>query len=102
MPATTGGIYGSVTRGPLRPVCSAELACDGPAKDAVLVFSKDGGLAARVTTDVHGHYRLKLAAGLYTVRLGARSASLGRLEPRKVLVGRTFARRNFSIDTGIR
>jgi hypothetical protein len=68
-----------------------------------LVFSRSGHVAGRAVTDTLGRYRVRLPAGLYSVR---RSASTGidrKLEPNRVRVyaGR-FVRADFSIDTGIR
>jgi hypothetical protein len=98
--ATTvrSGLYGTVTRGPIAPVCVAEEPCSEPAAGAVLVFWRNGTAVARTTVAADGSYRLHLAAGVYTVR-----ASQKRIEPvtARVIVGR-MARLDFSIDTGIR
>lgn len=92
------GLYGTVTRGPIAPVCVAEQPCTEPAAGAVLVFWRNGTAVARTTVAADGSYRLHLAAGVYTVR-----ASQKRIEPvtARVIVGR-MARLDFSIDTGIR
>jgi hypothetical protein len=92
------GAYGTVTRGPITPVCSAEQPCSGPATGAVLTFFKGGQQSAKVTVGNAGAYRIRLAPGLYTVR-----SSMRRLTPVTVRIspGR-MTKVDFSIDTGIR
>jgi len=93
-----GGLAGIVTIGPITPVCVAEQPCTKPLAGAVLVFSHGGAEVVRVTTRRDGSYRVRLAAGLYTVR-----SSIRRLEPTNVRVRAGSTRRvDFSIDTGIR
>lgn len=91
------GLYGTVMRGPITPVCVAELPCSAPAAGAVLVFTR-GAVIDRVTVASDGSYRLRLPAGAYSVRSGVK-----KLEPTvaRVYTGR-MARLDFSIDTGIR
>jgi hypothetical protein len=91
------GLYGTVMKGPITPVCVAEMPCSAPAAGAVLVFTR-GAVVDRVTVAADGSYRLRLPAGTYAVRAGGR-----RLEPTlaRVYTGR-MARVDFSIDTGIR
>jgi hypothetical protein len=98
--ATRSGLYGTVMRGPITPVCVAEQPCDEPAAGAVLVFSQAGsGIAGRARVKANGSYRITLAAGTYTVR----TRSGRRIDPTTVRVraGR-FRNVDFSIDTGIR
>ena len=98
-----GGLDGVVTRGPITPVCVAEQPCDEPAKNVTLLFSRNDHVAGRVVTDGAGHYRLRLPAGVYTVRRPSTAALDRKLEPNRVRVyaGR-LSRVDFSIDTGIR
>jgi len=101
--ATTSGLHGLVVRGPITPMCVAEQPCTAPAKNVTLVFSKSGRVIARSKTDGAGRYRLRLPPGRYRVGL-PNAPQIGRgLEPNHALVvaGRN-ARRDFSIDTGIR
>ena len=42
------GLHGVVTRGPTRPVCEIGVPCSQPAVGAVLVFSRNGTVAAKV------------------------------------------------------
>ena len=97
------GLRGTVTRGPVSPVCVAEQPCSEPAPNVTLLFSRRGHVAARSTTDATGRYRIRLAPGRYQV---SRTAQLriGRgFDPDhvRVLPGR-FTTVDFSIDTGIR
>jgi len=92
-----GILQGTVTIGPLTPVCRAGTPCDGPARHATLTFTRAGrSLTAR--TDAAGRYRLALSRGVWRVR-----ASVGmRIEPAAVTVRAGTHRADFSIDTGIR
>ena len=98
-----GSLQGLVTRGPIVPVCAIEQPCDEPAKDVTLLFSRNDRVVGRVVTDEQGHYRLRLRAGVYTVRRPASGSIDRKLEPNRVRVyaGR-LTRVDFSIDTGIR
>lgn len=91
-------LHGAVRIGPTTPVCSAGVPCSKPAVHAVLTFSR-GTSRVRVTTDARGRYRVRIAAGTWTVR-----ANTGmRLSPVRIVVPRAVtAVRNFAIDTGIR
>ena len=92
------GLFGTVTRGPISPICVAGQPCTAPAAGAVLVFTRGGTDVLRVTVRTNGSYRVRLAPGMYTVR-----ASYRRLEPTTVLVRAGAPKRvDFSIDTGIR
>jgi hypothetical protein len=93
----TGVLYGSVTIGPLTPVCRVGTPCDGPARQAKLTFTH-GLRSVGATTDAGGRYRVRLAIGAWTVR-----ASVGmRMTPAVVVVRKGTHRANFAIDTGIR
>jgi hypothetical protein len=90
-------LWGSVTIGPLTPVCRAGTPCDGPAKQAKLTFSH-GARSVVARTDATGRYRVTLTTGTWTVR-----ASVGmRMTPATVVARAGTHRVNFSIDTGIR
>jgi len=92
------GLYGKVTEGPTSPVCIAGQPCTRPAVGAVITFFRGGTAAGRTTVTADGTYRIRLAAGWYTVR-----ASRRRLEPATVHVRVARpARIDFSLDTGIR
>jgi hypothetical protein len=99
----SSGLRGIVTRGPITPVCVAEQPCTEPARNITLLFSRQGRLVARAVTNDEGRYRVRLAAGLYSVRRPGAVTIGRRLEPdhARVRAGR-FSRVDFSIDTGIR
>jgi hypothetical protein len=100
---TSSGLRGLVTRGPITPVCAAEVPCDGPAKHVTLVFSRNGRVVRRATTSDQGRYRVALAPGLYSVRLQVKQLVGRGLQPEKARVmANRFRRVDFSIDTGIR
>ena len=98
--APRSGLYGTVSRGPITPVCVAEQPCSGPAAGVTLEFrSGNGHLVGRIVTRTDGSYRIALPAGLYAVR-----ATTGRsLDPDGARVKLLrFRRLDFFIDTGIR
>jgi hypothetical protein len=103
--ATTGrGLYGVVTRGPTKPVCSSEEACSERAAHTRLRFLRGTAFVSSVVTDARGRYRVRLPRGVYTVRVaGAPLSGIGgRIEPATVRVRAAWRRQNFDIDTGIR
>lgn len=92
------GIFGTVTKGPITPVCAAEQPCSGPAAGAVLVFLRGSQEVARVTVGSTGAYRIHLPPGSYVVRtrsLRTQSVAV------RVSSGH-MTRADLSIDTGIR
>lgn len=97
-PAAGTGIAGTVTRGPIAPVCTAETPCDAPAAGVAVDVLQGGVAVARVITGVDGRYYVLAVPGDYVIRATGRG-----LTPRSVHVqsGR-FAEVDFSIDTGIR
>ena len=97
--SVTSGLYGTVTRGPISPVCKVGTPCTAPAAGAVLVFLKKGREAGRVRTHRDGTYRITLPGGTYAVRVSPARP----LRPVAAWV-RTghFRHVDFSIDTGIR
>ncbi|MEP6978724.1 MAG: hypothetical protein ABI948_11790 [Thermoleophilia bacterium] len=99
-PAT--GLYGTVHRGPLRPVCSVDEPCDGPA-NVTLIFSRAGKTIGRIHTREDGSYRIRLLPGRYSARTNSPSVFERRPAPAIATVPRVGYRRiNFFIDTGIR
>ena len=99
-PAT--GLYGTVHRGPITPVCRVDVPCDEPAH-VTLVFSRLGRTIARVHTRADGSYRIRLRPGSYTVRTDSQSLFERTPKPSTATVARVGYRRiNFNIDTGIR
>ena len=90
-------VKGTVTIGPLTPVCRAGTPCDGPANRVVLTFSSPSH-AVGATTGAGGGYAVRLSPGTYTV-----TASSGmRITPTQLVVRSAPRRQSFAIDTGIR
>ncbi len=98
---STGVITGTVTRGPIAPVCRIGSPCTAPARKLVLVFRRNS-VAKQTTTDTEGRYRIALAPGLWRVSL-TRTGLGTAVEPRELraVAGRT-RKVDLSIDTGIR
>jgi hypothetical protein len=90
-------LTGSVTRGPITPVCREGVPCSEPAANVKLTFVR-GSTTVSVRTDATGHYRVRLAPGTYAVRTSAGMS----IAPAKVWVRAAVPHRNFAIDTGIR
>jgi len=99
----SSGLRGVVMRGPIAPMCVAEEPCTAPAKNVTLLFSRNDRIVGRAVTDSAGRYRLRLPAGVYSVRRPG-PVGIGRgIEPNQARVyARRFVRVDFSIDTGIR
>ena len=95
----TSGLYGTVTRGPITPVCRAGTPCSAPAPGAVLVFLRQGREEGRVRAQHDGAYRITLPSGTYAVRV----VPARPLRPAAAWVrAGHFRHVDFSIDTGIR
>jgi hypothetical protein len=101
--AAVAGLHGVVMRGPIQPVCQVGKPCSEPAVGAVLIFSRNGREAARARAGAGGRYVVRLAPGLYAVRLTTAPRIGSGLMPRQVRVrSGVDARLDFDIDTGIR
>jgi hypothetical protein len=99
--ATASGLRGKVTLYPARPVCTEDDPCTKPARGALLVFKRNGRIAARVTTTGEAMYRVLLAPGAYTVLAPQYRVGSG-VTPKVVRVPRgRIARVDLQIDTGI-
>jgi hypothetical protein len=97
------GLLGTVTRGPISPVCVAEQPCSERARNVTLVFSVGNHVAGRTITDAAGRYRIRLAPARYQVSRTVQPRIGRGLEPDHVRVfPGGFTRVDFSIDTGIR
>lgn len=98
------GVYGTVKRGPLKPICTRGPSCYGPAPNVTLTFSSGGKTTrkpvARAVTNAKGDYRLTLAPGTYVVQA---KIGIGGVRPTsvRVLAGR-YVRLDLVADTGIR
>jgi hypothetical protein len=96
-----GSLHGTVTRGPITPVCQVGKPCDGPAAHTALFFI-GVGKKWTTSTDAKGRYRIVLAPGTYSVRTDQKP--FGRMtKPSTVRVLANQDRVvNLFIDTGIR
>jgi hypothetical protein len=102
--ATTpaSGLYGTVRKGPITPVCRASQPCDEPAQ-VTLIFARAGRDVGRTRSGADGRYRISLAPGYYAVRTLERIGIGRSIRPREVHVRRGHVDRlNFSLDTGLR
>jgi hypothetical protein len=90
-------VYGAATIGPVTPVCHVGVPCDKPAAQVKLTFTRLGR-SISTTTDGAGHYRLRIAPGIYAVRASAGMS----MRPRNINVHGPQTHLNFAIDTGIR
>lgn len=98
-----GNLHGVVMRGPIAPVCRTGMPCNEPASGAVLVFSRDGRVAARIKIGATGRYTVRLAAGTYLVRQATAPRIGFGIRPDRVRVVKgASTRADFFIDTGIR
>jgi hypothetical protein len=100
--AVVSGLFGTVLRGPITPLCQESQPCSEPAAGVRLTFLRDGTAVRSVVTTSTGRYRVHLPAGSYLVRM-AKESPIERLRPTSVIVRRgVMSRRSFFIDTGIR
>ena len=99
--SSRSGLYGTVRRGPITPVCREGVACDAPARNVILTFSRTG-LVRKTRTDQQGAYRIGLPPGLYSVRTNLKT--FGQTpRPARVHVRAGHSDKIvFTIDTGIR
>src|SRR3954469_18402803 len=74
--ALTTGLTGTVTRGPITPVCQAGVPCDAPMQAAFEV-RRDGKTVASFQTDAQGRFIVKLAPGTYTIVPAAGAGLMG-------------------------
>ena len=90
-------LYGSVTLGPVTPVCQAGVPCDKPAAQVTLSFTR-AGHTFTAKTGATGSYAVRLAPGIYAVRASAGMA----MRPHAINVRAPRTHLDFAIDTGIR
>ena len=98
------GLVGQVLRGPVTPVCRADVPCDAPFSAWFDVLGLGDALMARFHSDSSGAFRVALAPGGYVI-VPSDSAPLMRpsAQRKDVIVGRNgFTRVTLDFDTGIR
>jgi hypothetical protein len=97
------GLFGVVSRGPTKPVCTRDAPCTEPAPHVRLVFVRQGRVFGRALTTSRGRYRVGLPKGAYAVRVAGPQLAIGRgIDPKRVRIAAGWRRQNFEIDTGIR
>jgi hypothetical protein len=100
--ATGSGLYGTVRKGPVQPVCQVGVPCDAPAQ-VMLVFSQGGRVIARVKSSDKGKYRIALDPGFYDVRSTVKIGLTKLPKPHALHVrAGHWDRINLFFDTGIR
>jgi hypothetical protein len=103
--ATGSGVFGTVRKGPVTPVCQQGVPCDAPAQ-VTLVFSRleaSGDVVARIRSTATGRYRVALEPGFYAVRATGKVGLTRLPKPHAVHVRRGhWDRINLFFDTGIR
>ena len=99
----TPNVRGSLTRGPVMPVCIEGRSCDAPAPGVVLIFVRSGQDVRRLTTGIAGRFAIRLQPGVYSVRALRRPLVGGGITPERFRVpaGATVSLR-LHLDTGIR
>lgn len=96
--STAGGVYGTVTKWPVTPVCTDGSPCSAPAAGVTVEAVQGSVVVAKTVTGLRGGYRIKLAPGTY--RLRVRRV----FKPASVLVTvrSGWVHKNLRYDTGIR
>ena len=64
------GLVGTVTRGPIRPVCQIDVPCDEPFSASFRV-QQGSRVVASFRSDSQGRFELRLAPGMYLVVPGS-------------------------------
>jgi len=103
--ATGSGLYGTVRKGPVKPVCQVGVPCDAPVTKTMLVFVRSGFQleGANVRSTAQGTYRIALPPGYYTVRATVKIGLTKLPRPHAIHVrAGHWDKINFFIDTGIR
>ena len=99
--ALTTGLTGTVTRGPVTPVCRPDVPCDAPLQ-ASFEVRRAGRTVASFQTDAQGRFTVKLAPGSYTI-VPVGNVGLMGSQTRDVTVGpEGLTEVQIAFDTGIR
>lgn len=101
--ATTTGLEGFVSRGPIAPVCQPSVPCDEPMA-ATFTAWRAGVPVAVFQSDSTGHYQVALGPGSYRVVPAPDTPVLDpQSQAKDVTVGSDgYTHVNFTFDTGIR
>lgn len=104
-PTPTTGLTGSVTRGPITPVCQAATACDAPFSAGFTVTDAAGRTTlAHFESDANGRFTVFLDPGFYRVVPDADAPILSPgSQVKSVMVGSSgLTTVQLQFDTGIR
>lgn len=102
--ASTTGISGTVTEGPITPVCVEGDPCERPLVAILLVRDASGGVVAQTQSAADGTYRIELPPGSYAVEpLTPGDGPFPIAQTVNVTVGAEgFVTLDIEYDTGIR
>ena len=102
--AGSTGIQGTVTLGPITPVCQVNKPCDSPYQATLNIQNASAALVAQIRSGADGRYTVNLTSGRYTVvPLSPAGQSLPRAASVQVdVVAGQFATVDIQYDTGIR
>ena len=99
----TTGLTGTVTRGPITPVCMVNVPCDAPFA-AHFTVRQGSRTVAAFQSGASGAFEVRVAPGSYTVVPGSDAPIMSPTSQAKAVTvgpsGLTFVQLNF--DTGIR
>ena len=101
-PGDSTGLVGTVTRGPVTPVCRVGVPCSAPFSAAFSV-SQGQQVVARFQSDSAGHYQVLLAPGSYTITPDSGAPVFPRSQAKAATVGSSeLTHLDLQFDTGIR
>jgi hypothetical protein len=102
--ASTTGIEGTVSVGPIQGGPSRQGVPDSaPMANMPFVVENAAGLVTTFTTDEHGHFRVALAPGKYTIKIQKpQMKGLGCGLPDIEVTAAGFKKVNLNCDTGMR
>ena len=97
------GLVGTVTRGPIRPVCQVDLPCDEPFGASFRV-QQGSRVVASFRSDAQGHFESRLLPGIYLVVPGSDAPIISpTVQSKQVEVGSNgLTTVLLQFDTGIR
>ncbi len=101
-PGDSTGLVGTVTRGPITPVCRVGVTCDAPFAASFTVMRGQVAVA-RFQSDTAGRYEVLLSPGAYTVTPDSGSPVFPNGQAKAATVGPVgLTRLDLQFDTGIR
>ena len=103
-PSPTTGLTGTVTRGPVTPVCRVDVPCDAPFS-ASFTVQQNGRQVSQFRSDQNGQFPVFLEPGAYTVVPGADAPIIFPAQQMKsvtVVANGQLTVVQLSFDTGIR